>query len=73
MRRLQRERPDLAIGLVEAGRRENGRFTRGSVPDNPGSGVIRKNWAERVREAGLVLDHAPELADGARLTHTRAS
>lgn len=51
----------VAIGLVDVGARSNGRFKRGSVPDNPSS--RDKTWAEAVRRAGLVLDYAPELAD----------
>jgi hypothetical protein len=54
----------VAIGLVESGARSNGRFKRGSVPgvDNPGARV-RKTWTDAVRQAGLVHDHTPELAD----------
>lgn len=50
-----------AIGLVEAGQRANGRFKRGSVPDNKKSPVT--DWKARVQAAGVVLDHAPALAD----------
>jgi hypothetical protein len=51
----------VAIGLVEAGARSNGRFQRGSVPDDTSSS--RSSWVQAVWRAGLVLDHAPELAD----------
>jgi len=51
-----------AIGLVEAGQRRNGRFERGSVPDQTGGSAISE-WKRRVSEAGLVLDHASKLAD----------
>lgn len=50
-----------ALGLVAAGQRMNGHFKRGSIPANTGSGVSR--WAQRVTEAGVVLDHADELVD----------
>lgn len=51
-----------AIGLVDAGLRENGRFKRGTVPgDNGGSSVTA--WSKSVQQAGVVLDHAPDLAD----------
>jgi hypothetical protein len=51
----------VAIGLVEAGRRRNGRFERGSVPvGNQGS---LDYWRDVVAQAGLVLDHASDLAD----------
>jgi hypothetical protein len=51
----------VAIGLAENGKREGGRFKRGSVPHD---GRASSNaWAKAIREAGVVLDHAPELAD----------
>jgi hypothetical protein len=51
----------VAVGLVESGQRVDGRFKRGSVPDNAGSRT--SGWISAVREAGIVLDHAPDLAD----------
>lgn len=54
----------VAIGLVEAGKRRNGRFTRGSVPgDNRRASVTAASWQTQVQRAGVILDHAPELAD----------
>ena len=50
-----------AIGLVDEGKRSNGRFARDSVPANASSSV--RAWAQAVQRAGVVLDHAPELAD----------
>lgn len=50
-----------ALVLADDGRRVNGRWKRGSLGDNPGSGVT--GWTERLRECGVVLDYAPELAD----------
>lgn len=52
----------VAIGLVEAGQRSNGKFAWGSKPDAP-SGTGRSRWEAAVAEAGVVLDHAHELAD----------
>jgi hypothetical protein len=49
----------VAIGLVEDGKRKGGRFKRGSVPADKS----RPRFSEKVSSAGLVLDHAPELAD----------
>jgi hypothetical protein len=52
----------VAVGLVEAGKRRNGKFAWGSKPDAP-AGTRRSAWQSAVRQAGVVLDHAPELAD----------
>jgi hypothetical protein len=52
----------VAIGLVEAGLRRNGRFRRGSVPAHP-PGLTRASWRDKVALAGFVLDRAPELGD----------
>ena len=52
----------VAIGLVEAGKRDGGKFVRGGVPANARSRV-RHSWVDEVRTAGIVLDHAPERAD----------
>lgn len=46
--------------LAESGKRQNGRWKRGSV-DIGGSANI-SGWQSRLKEAGLVLDHMPELA-----------
>jgi hypothetical protein len=52
----------VAIGLVEAGLRRNGRFRRGSVPAPPPA-LTRASWRNKVALAGFVLDHAPALGD----------
>jgi hypothetical protein len=49
-----------ALLRAAAGRRVNGRWKRGTV-DSGGS--ASSDWAHRMKEAGLVLDHAPDLAD----------
>jgi hypothetical protein len=56
----------VAIGLADAGKRINGRggkreWEYGSVPKDGRTGL--RTWADAVARAGLVLDHAPELAD----------
>jgi hypothetical protein len=51
----------VAIGLAENGQRQGGRFKWGSKPDAP-AGTRRSTWESAVREAGVVLDHAAELA-----------
>lgn len=53
----------VAIGLVANGARKNGKFKRGSVPDNTGTSVGGNRWTDAVRQAGIVMDHAPDLAD----------
>lgn len=54
----------VAIGLDEQGLRENGRWKRGSVPDAPDSNEsVSTGWHQRVKEAGVILDWRPELAD----------
>lgn len=50
----------VAIGLVDAGKRRNRKFVRGSVPEIDDA---RHAWTRAVWKAGVVLDHAPELAD----------
>lgn len=50
----------VALGLQAQGLRQNGRWKRGSVPDSPG--IRNKTWADAVSQAGVVLDHAPDLA-----------
>jgi hypothetical protein len=52
-----------AIGLVDEGLRENGRFKRGSVPATSRTRSSEDNWPKQIARAGLVLDHAPHLAD----------
>lgn len=52
-----------ALSLQEDGLRGNGRWKRGSV-DNGGSAIT--GWEHRMKEAGLVLDELPELADAVK-------
>ena len=51
-----------ALVLAADGRREDGKWRRGSVL---GADVTesRNNWKDAVRQAGVVLDWAPEVAD----------
>jgi hypothetical protein len=56
----------VAIGLVEAGARENGRFADGSRPEDRRSSSPAA-WKKALAQAGLVLDHAPELTDAVLL------
>jgi hypothetical protein len=51
----------VAIGLVAAGKRRNGKFDWGSKPP-PSGRSSRSAWDKAIKEAGVVLDHAPELA-----------
>lgn len=48
-----------ALVLEADGRRENGRWKRGSVPDNTES---RNTWQDAVRQCGVILDFKPDLA-----------
>jgi len=51
-----------ALTLAQAGRRKDGRWMRGSVPEQPDSGRSSSSgWVKAISEAGLVLDHCPEL------------
>lgn len=47
-----------ALSLEHDGKRKNGRWARGSVND----GSVTNGWAQRMKEAGLVLDLLPDLA-----------
>lgn len=51
-----------ALVLVDAGKRENGRWKRGALT-NTDNGKSTDNWLTHLKRAGLVLDHAPDLAD----------
>ena len=51
-----------ALVLAADGRRENGRWVRGSV-DIATSGNSESRWRTAVSEAGTVLDFKPELAE----------
>lgn len=48
-----------ALVLVDAGKRENGRFKRGAVLADPQV----SNWSSFVARAGMIIDFAPELAE----------
>ncbi len=51
-----------ALVLADTGKRENGRWARNAVPsDTSGSGS--RQWAQRMAEAGAILDHAPDIAE----------
>lgn len=52
---------ETALVLDADGRRGNGRWKRGSVLGNDES-VNSIAWAQRLKECGLILDHAPALA-----------
>lgn len=49
-----------ALTLAADGKRRNGRWARGTVPDN--RQMSDSGWEQQMRRAGVVLDHAPELA-----------
>lgn len=49
-----------ALTLATNGHRENGRWKRGSVPEVAIT-ESRNTWQDAVRQAGLVLDHLPDL------------
>ncbi|WP_018024329.1 ParB N-terminal domain-containing protein [Corynebacterium ulceribovis] len=49
-----------ALSLASDGYRENGRWKRGSL-DNGGSAI--SGWSHRMKEAGLIIDELPELAE----------
>lgn len=51
-----------AMVLADDGRREDGRWKRGSVL---GGDITesRNTWKDALRTAGLILDHAPDLAE----------
>lgn len=50
-----------ALVLEADGRRENGRWRRGSV-DNIDSNITGQAWRDRLKECGVVLDFKPDLA-----------
>ena len=50
-----------ALVLVADGRREGGRWKRGSVLVG-NSESANSGWKDRLKEAGTVLDHKPDLA-----------
>lgn len=48
-----------ATVLAQNGKRINGRWQRGSLPQDP---ALSRGWDEAMRQAGAVLDEVPELA-----------
>lgn len=50
-----------ALVLFADGRRENGRWRRGSV--DVGNTESRNTWQDALRQCGIVLDFKPDLAD----------
>lgn len=53
-----------ALVLQADGRRRNGRWVRGSVDTSNGS--VTTSWKQRLNECGVILDHAPHLAEKVR-------
>ncbi len=51
-----------ALTLADNGHRANGRWRRGDVDFTNGTDSDRSTWKARLAEAGVVLDHAPDLA-----------
>jgi hypothetical protein len=51
-----------ALVLAEDGRRDGGRWKRGSVVGNDESVSSDSGWAQRLKECGVVLDFRPDLA-----------
>jgi hypothetical protein len=60
-----------AIGLVEVGKRQNGRFKPGTVPENGGSSGLGWRLADPVLRGGITLDAAHKEADARRKQHDR--
>ena len=52
----------VAQMLYDAGRRSNGRWKRGSVPDADNGELSNTNWSALMKRAGRVIDYAPDLA-----------
>ncbi|MGI5951830.1 MAG: hypothetical protein ACOX61_08300 [Brooklawnia sp.] len=51
-----------ALVLAADGRRENGRWKRGSVHITDSRDSGSSTWTDALRQAGLILDYTPELA-----------
>lgn len=51
-----------ALVLAADGRRDGGRWRRGSVVGNDESVSSGSAWAQRLKECGVVLDYLPDLA-----------
>jgi hypothetical protein len=54
-----------AVQLAAEGKRQDGRWKRGSITQK--SGLSPDAWTEAMRVAGIVIDHAPELAVAVKL------
>jgi len=52
-----------ALVLSADGRRQGGRWKRDTVGAIGGSANSDTTWQQRLKEAGIVLDHAPDLAE----------
>lgn len=52
-----------AISLASEGKRSDGRWAYGSVPDadDENNGSVTSGWQQRMKEAGFILDWLPEL------------
>ena len=54
----------VALVLDADGRRKDGRWKRGSVRVGAINGSVNSAWTQRLNESGVVLDFAPDLAEG---------
>lgn len=52
-----------ALVLAADGRRGDGRWKRGTVVGSHESVTTDRSWQQRMIEAGVILDHAPDLAE----------
>ena len=52
-----------ALVLAEDGRRQDGRWKRGTIRDIGGSSDIDSAWELSLKHAGTVLDYTPDLAE----------
>jgi excisionase family DNA binding protein len=51
-----------ALVLQADGRRDDGRWKRGSVLGGDNHEFVNSGWRERLRECGVILDNLPDLA-----------
>lgn len=52
-----------ALVLVDAGKRENGRWAYGSLAESADPRNSAKAWSRDMQRSGIVLDYAPDLAE----------
>ena len=52
-----------ALVLDADGRRQGGRWKRDSVPGDNRNSSVSAAWEQALRQSGIVLDHAPDLAE----------